>query len=55
LDERGEPAHALPPRAIRQAVEQRVAQAEPLPVVRDGDRDLGNLAIVGRANVARDA
>ena len=31
------------------------AQAEPLPVVRDGDRDLGNLAIVGRANVARDA
>jgi hypothetical protein len=33
VDERGEPTHALPPRAIRQAVEQRVAQAEPLPVV----------------------
>ncbi len=46
LDERAEPAHALAARAIRQAVEQRSAQAAPLPVVGDGDRYLGDLFIV---------
>jgi hypothetical protein len=55
LDERAEPAHALAPRAIRQAVEARAAQATLLPVVGDGDRDLGDLRIVLRANVACDA
>lgn len=54
-DERAEPAHALAPRAIRRAVEQRAAQATPLPVVGDGDRDLGDLRIVLPANVAGDA
>ena len=34
-------ADALAPRAIRQAVQQRAAQAAPLPVVGDGDRNLG--------------
>jgi nucleotide-binding universal stress UspA family protein len=43
LDQRDKPAHALPPRAIGQAVKQRVAQAAALPIVSNRDRDLGGL------------
>ena len=55
LDQRAEPAHPLTPRAIRQAAKQRAAQTAPLPVVGDGDRDLGGLRIVLGADVACDA
>ena len=54
-DGRVEPTHALIPCAIRQAVRQRTAQAATLPIIGDGDRDLGKLRIVGEANVAGDA
>jgi hypothetical protein len=43
-----------PPRAGRQAFEQRAAQPTPLPVVGYGDRDLDDLRVHLRTDVARD-
>ena len=54
-DHRAEPAHTFPPSPVGQSREQHTPQAAPLPVVDHGYGQLGDLCVVVRANVARDA
>jgi hypothetical protein len=53
-DQRGEAADAFGAGTLRQLSHQFGAEAPPLPVVDDGDRDFGGPRVVGVPDVARD-
>ena len=54
-DHHAEPAHTFPPSPMGQSREQHTPQAAPLPVIDDGNGHVGDLRVVVRANVTRDA